>query len=71
MKLTNYGKRFVMVAGAILCALVFVLGAIVCLFDLAYTFKVNQQAYNVLFIMCVMPLCILGGKELLFRLNDK
>lgn len=68
MKLTNYGKRFVMVAGAILCALVFVLGAIVCLGDLAYILKVNQQAYNVLFIVAVMPLCVIGGKELLSRL---
>ena len=60
-----------MVAGAILCALVFVLGAIVCLCDLAYTFKVNQQAYNVLFIVGVMPICIIGGRELLFRLGHQ
>lgn len=71
MKLTNYGKRFVRVTGAILCALVFIMGAIVCLGDLAYLFRVNQQAYNVLFIVCVMPICLIGGKELLFRLNEK
>lgn len=60
-----------MVAGAILCALVFVLGAIVCLFDLAGSIGINQQAYNVLFIVAVMPLSVIGGKELLFRLNGK
>ena len=70
MRLTNYGKRFVRVTGAILCALVFVLGAIVCLFELAYTFKFNQKAYNVLFIVVLMPLCVIGGRELL-RLNKK
>lgn len=60
-----------MVAGAILCALVFVLGTIVCLFDLAGSIGINQQAYNVLFIVAVMPLCVIGGKELLLRVNDK
>ena len=57
-----------MTASVILLAAIFVLGAIVCLFDLAYTLRINQQAYNVLFIVAVMPLCVIGGKELLSRL---
>lgn len=68
MRLTDFGKRVIMTASVILLAAIFVLGAIVCLFDLAYAFRINQQAYNVLFIMCVMPICLIGGKELLSRL---
>ena len=68
MKLTNYGKRFMMTAGANLCAIVFLIGGVVCLFDLAWRVGVNQQAYNVLFIMAIMPVCVLTGKELLNNL---
>ena len=68
MRLTDYGKRVIMTASVILLAAIFVLGAIVCLFNLAYTLRINQQAYNVLFIVAVMPLCVIGGKELLSRL---
>lgn len=68
MRLTNYGKRFVRVTGAILCALVFILGAIVCVCDLAHLFGVNQQAYNVLFIGAVMPVCYLIEKNLIYKL---
>ena len=71
MKLTNYGKRFVMVTGAILCALVFVLGAIVCVCDLAHLLGVNQQAYNVLFIGAGMPVCYLFEKSLIYRLANE
>ena len=67
LTLTNYGKRVLMTAGVIMLALFFVLGIIVCLFSLAHVFGINQQAYNVLFVMS-MPLCGLGGEELLSKL---
>ena len=71
MRLTNYGKKVVMVTGAILCALVFVLGSIVCLGDLAYIIRINQQAYNVLFIVGVMPVCCISGVDIISKLRRK
>lgn len=71
MRLTNYGKRFVRVTGAILCALVFVLGSIVCLGDFAYIIRINQQAYNVLFIVAVMPVSCISCVDLISKLREK
>lgn len=61
MRLSNYGKK----VAAIAVAAVFVLLSVPCLCDLAYVFHVGQYAYNIIFLTCVLPACVVAVLNLL------
>lgn len=58
-----------MKASILIRIVLFLTGAVFCFGNLAYLLSLNQQCYNVLFIAVLMPLCIGGSIETLFKLR--
>ena len=67
LKLTNYGKRVMMTAAVILMAAVLLTGALFCLFNWAGKLGIGQMFFNVIYIAVLMPCCVFGISELMFR----
>ncbi len=60
MKLTHFGKRVMAAIGALMIITMISLCGYVSLFDKAYIIHLDQQAFNVLFLVTVLPiLCYL------------
>ena len=71
MKLTNYGKRFLSMLAIILLLAVLLAGSIICVGDYAYVIHLNQKAYNVIFIIIVMPAATCTVAELFSRIVNQ
>lgn len=56
-KLTNYGKRVFAIAALIIATAVILLLGFFVLANQAYRFHLNQQAFNVLAILAIIPVC--------------
>lgn len=56
MKLTHFGKRVMAAIGALMIVAVISLCGYVCLCDKAYRIHLDQQAFNVLFFVTVLPI---------------
>ena len=58
-----------MKASIILMSAVLLAGAPFCLCDLAYVLGVGQHFFNVIYIAVLMPVCVCGIMEFLFKLR--
>lgn len=58
MRLTNFGRTFLVRTGAIVSIAILLIGGTVLELGLAHILGLNQQLYNVLFITFVLPICI-------------
>ena len=58
-----------MKARIIIMAAVLLVGAPICLGEWAYLIGVGQELFNVLFIAILMPVCVCGIIETLFKLR--
>lgn len=56
--LTSYGRKFFVRAGAIAAAAILLIGGLMVELNKAHILFMNQQAFNVLFIAIVLPICV-------------
>lgn len=68
--LTQFGKRVMATAVLIIAAAVIVVLGIFVLGNHAYRLHLNQQAFNVLAIMVVLPICCMVISHNVFFLKD-
>lgn len=55
--LTQFGKRVTAITALVIATAVILLLGFFVLADQAYRFHINQQAFNVLAILAIMPIC--------------
>lgn len=70
LRLTNYGKRVVLLLSIIILAAIFIAGSYFCLFDQAESLGINQKAYNALFIIVLMPISLMSISRILVDLKN-
>jgi len=68
--LTQFGKRVMATMALIIAAAIIVVLGIFVLGNLAYRLHLNQQAFNVLAILVVLPICCMIISHNVFFLKD-
>ena len=69
MRLTNYGKKILMITTVILLIAILIAGAPFVLMGWGYKLGINQDALNTIYVAAIMPVSVCGSTELIFRIR--